>query len=191
MKQILRDVIPTLFILGSLSGCNSNQCNDVQCLNGGVCTDGTCDCPEGFAGNNCQYQIDPCNGNACSFNGECVNGQCICYDGFEGDGCEIVSANRFVGEHNASENCGGASSSYQLYITNGMNSITELELINLHNSGEVVYAYVDESTFNIPSQFLGDPSMTISGSGYMNGPILTINFTISGSENVSCTMVNN
>ena len=30
-----------------------DPCNDVECLNGGTCVEGDCQCPEGYTGNNC------------------------------------------------------------------------------------------------------------------------------------------
>jgi len=29
-----------------------------QCLNGGVCRNGKCACPEGFSGSNCQFEVE-------------------------------------------------------------------------------------------------------------------------------------
>ena len=34
-------------------------CVGIVCQNGGVCNDGTCDCPAGFAGTNCEIQLEP------------------------------------------------------------------------------------------------------------------------------------
>ena len=67
-----------------------------ECLNGGVCAAGICQCAHGFRGVNCSYTI--CE-NDCSLRGECVladkeaygttEAKCNCKQGFEGDDCSI------------------------------------------------------------------------------------------------------
>ena len=37
-------------------GCN-DACEDINCLNDGVCIDGTCECPEGFSGVKCETNL--------------------------------------------------------------------------------------------------------------------------------------
>jgi hypothetical protein len=49
-----------MFLL--LESCNKDEeildpCANVTCQNGGDCNDGSCDCPEGFSGVNCEYDI--------------------------------------------------------------------------------------------------------------------------------------
>ena len=33
--------------------CGDNACDNVSCLNDGVCVEGTCDCPDGYTGSDC------------------------------------------------------------------------------------------------------------------------------------------
>lgn len=41
--------------LAVMNSCNQqNACDEVTCMNGGVCVDGDCDCPEGYSGPNCE-----------------------------------------------------------------------------------------------------------------------------------------
>jgi hypothetical protein len=42
-----------------LSGCQKDSCTTRGCENGGVCINGTCDCPEGYAGNDCSVVLTP------------------------------------------------------------------------------------------------------------------------------------
>ncbi|MDX2003565.1 MAG: calcium-binding EGF-like domain-containing protein [Chitinophagales bacterium] len=46
-------IIPCLFLMALLHSCKEDKCEDVSCLNGGTCVDGTCDCPSGFTGADC------------------------------------------------------------------------------------------------------------------------------------------
>ena len=64
-----------------------DECKGVVCQNEGICDDGTCDCPEGFLGANCEIQ-DPCFGITCENEGTCIDGTCECLDGYIGTSCE-------------------------------------------------------------------------------------------------------
>jgi len=44
----------TAFTAITYTSCNKDKCKDVTCQNGGACTDGTCSCPSGFEGANCE-----------------------------------------------------------------------------------------------------------------------------------------
>jgi len=48
-----------LFTLLLLASCSSDPCEEVTCLNGGTCDDGSCDCPDGWTGTDCSvYDFD-------------------------------------------------------------------------------------------------------------------------------------
>lgn len=90
-QQLL--LILTLFGLTLLSSCSkdddlaNNPCENVECFNGGICISGTCDCPSGFTGNNCEIQVDPCANINCLNGGDCINGECNCPTGYNGPDC--------------------------------------------------------------------------------------------------------
>jgi len=75
----------TIAFIG-IAGC-SEKCDDVNCLNGGACNDGSCVCPDGFSGEFCQT-ADPCADITCQNGGTCLDGTCDCPDGFNGEFCE-------------------------------------------------------------------------------------------------------
>lgn len=45
----------------SITSCKKDEdpCKDTKCLNGGVCVDGSCNCPNGFYGSDCSKQRTP------------------------------------------------------------------------------------------------------------------------------------
>ena len=47
-------ILLSLFLIAS--GCK-DLCKDVQCKNGGTCLDGTCNCPDGYSGDDCGTNI--------------------------------------------------------------------------------------------------------------------------------------
>ena len=51
-----------------------NPCDNVTCENGGDCNNGTCDCPEGFTGTNCEtaVEVDQCDVIDATFNGDVI-----------------------------------------------------------------------------------------------------------------------
>ncbi len=55
LKSILLAGFLTLGTFAStiMTSCNPDACKDVVCNNGGTCTDGTCSCPSGYEGANC------------------------------------------------------------------------------------------------------------------------------------------
>ena len=78
-----------MFVFGSLaviSACNNQDaCEDVNCLNGGVCVEGDCICPDGFSGPNCEIS---------SFE----NGVFIIHEGnFQGGNASLSFLNYFTG----------------------------------------------------------------------------------------------
>lgn len=71
-----------LYVLCSLIVTSCNESCD--CMNGGICVDGTCHCEEGFTGPRCQERT--CD-KPCKNGGECVDGTCKCPEGYTGPDC--------------------------------------------------------------------------------------------------------
>jgi len=72
-----------------LSVCSCNPCADVHCLHGGLCNDGTCNCPVGYSGPRCE-NFDSCYQVTCLNGGTCLNGICNCPPGYSGSDCGTV-----------------------------------------------------------------------------------------------------
>ncbi|XP_050417586.1 fibropellin-1 [Patella vulgata] len=87
----LESVSCDTFKRADLCNCCKDPCDDVECLNNGVCVNGICNCPCGFSGADCG--VDLCATKLCQNNGTCVSEaggvSCKCEDGFTGDNCEV------------------------------------------------------------------------------------------------------
>jgi len=52
-------LVTIMLTLLSFSSCQEDPCDNKPCENGGICDDGTCLCPEGFTGNQCEEKTMP------------------------------------------------------------------------------------------------------------------------------------
>ena len=79
----------------------ANACAGVTCQNGGSCADGTCFCPDGFMGPNCE-EVDPCY--EANTNNEWG------YDDFGGPACwnDVCCGTGCSGDHQSPINIVGA-----------------------------------------------------------------------------------
>jgi hypothetical protein len=78
------------------AGCK-NECKDTNCLNGGICNDGKCDCPPGSSGSRCEVK-DSCFGLKCENGSSCNGDSCGCLPTYYGKNCEKnkLSGNLYV-----------------------------------------------------------------------------------------------
>lgn len=85
---------------GTTCGININECEGIECRNGGTCIDLVnnfiCRCPRGYDGRLCQNNIDDCLEANCN-SGTCIDGlnsfTCICNPGFTGEFCNVTIDN--------------------------------------------------------------------------------------------------
>lgn len=91
--RFLAFIFFTVGLLLLESSCKKEEpvdtCDTTNCLNGGVCVDGTCFCPPGYMGEQCET-ADPCYQVNCLNGGGCIEGTCSCPSGFTGDSCQIA-----------------------------------------------------------------------------------------------------
>lgn len=59
MKSIRNIAFSALLAVGAFAtitytSCNTDACDDIDCMNGGLCLDGSCSCPTGYEGETCE-----------------------------------------------------------------------------------------------------------------------------------------
>lgn len=135
-----------------VSSCKKDACENVSCLNGGECNDGTCVCPSGFRGEHCETAIPP-------------NEKFI--------GSYTVTDNCSADE----PDCSGSLTYVMVIRASGDNAIyIDNYFANFNN----VYATVSGNTFTVPAVYgvlniAGTEQWDIdSGSGSLNGNTLTL-----------------
>jgi len=97
MNFKLLSIMAALCVAICFTSCK-DDCEDVNCFNGGACVEGDCECPTGFTGSDCGTQItDECP-NGCKNEGQCSNGTCDCTDGWSGSDCgnKLISGDDLI-----------------------------------------------------------------------------------------------
>jgi hypothetical protein len=186
---LLTNVIFGLLLL--LAGC-SDPCDEVNCLNGGTCADGTCVCPEGFTGVSCETAvvIDPCADVNCLNGGTCNDGTCACPEGFTGTFCETATeptdpceglncgsnGNCVVVEGNGTCLCDPG------YEGTFCDSLSRDKFLGTYNASEACTSGLDNYAFTVTADVSGIDAVSISNLynlgltvvGTVSGSILTI-----------------
>lgn len=133
---------------------------------------------------------DACKDVVCNNGGTCVNGNCDCLTGYEGSNCSTVSAASLPGTYTGTESCQpplSSSSSWSSTLTQSSNDETKVVISNFGDSGTNVTGQVNKNAITLDATAIG--SYTVTGTGTINGNVITINYDLSGGVTPrSCTM---
>lgn len=133
---------------------------------------------------------DPCEGVVCDAGKVCNNGSCTCPIGYEGTNCDSVSAIKFVGNYQVTENCqnpAGPGFNYTTNISYGFR-VYEVVISNVLGSGLSIEATVDGNSIYIREQTVGN--LRIVGEGFYQPALnrFQINYEYNYSGSIrSCT----
>jgi len=99
--SVTKCLLFAMTVIGSMlyfQSCD-NSCDSIECQNGGSCTDGACDCPAGFGGDNCKTFLScevlsplcPANSTCENPTGTATEAACYCNAGYEGAACDTLT----------------------------------------------------------------------------------------------------
>ena len=176
--------ISIVFLFLLVNSCKKNPCENVACINGGACQDGTCLCPSGFSGVNCEIE-DPCRLVNCGSHGHCVTGNCVCDAGYEGVDCNVLSQTKFMGYYQESGSCDGTGAENFLVTITSSFDPTKIIISGMWGISDQISANLtaNGSGFTIPSTTITGTStgtIVISGNGtrFPSNQSITANFTV-------------
>jgi len=184
MRYLLALISIPLFML---SACGI--CDNLSCLNGGQCSLGVCDCPEGFGGEFCEKELICETGVLECQNGSvCKGSWCACKDFFMGDSCERVYGDKFIGEYSGSADCFGEYSYLSCPDSLEPNEMWVSHVVWDYREyfGFTIQFENDSSgIFEIPTQryylyyFSSEQdSVTVSGNGYFSDSSMIYTLTL-------------
>lgn len=111
----------------------------------------------------------------------------VCDEGYEGDDCKTQIRAKFLGAWQGPETCTVGTDNYTLTIASSSTDVLKITLTNIYGSAFVASATVSGSNFTVANQNVG-ASVTVQGSGSVNGNALTFTYTIAdGSTSNTCT----
>ena len=190
MKKLkIKGLFLGVFLISAvlIDGCK-DPCKDVKCLNGGTCDDGSCNCPAGYSGANCE-NYNACWNVTCLNGGTCdADGNCDCPDGYEGEDCGIVSADKFIGTWDASESCTqGGDNNYVITVTQSDTAIGKINIDNFGDYGSgvsIVEAKIAGVDITIDSQIVAGFTFAGSGSIDTSGTVISLSFTTADTASI-------
>lgn len=134
---------------------------------------------------------DPCEDVTCLNGGTCNNGSCSCATGYEGSTCATEQRSKFLASYNVSESCNITGNfNYTISINTSATGVTKVVISNFYGVGATVTGDVNGTSVTIPSQLVNVNSIgyNFSGSGQVNGNILTLSYTaVVGADSETCT----
>ena len=155
MKSLLT-VSVSLGLLTLLGSCN-RACKDMDCLHGGSCDKGVCNCVFQYGGLNCDS---------------------LCPGGYTGVFCNTPIRQQFIRQWSATITTpNGPTVEQQLNITAGP-GISSVIVSNFDNQGfNFTGVVATGNSFSFYGPATGSYTDTVSGSGVVNGSNLLINLT--------------
>ncbi len=155
MTRLITAVLLLVLLLTG-SSCN-RACKDVDCLHGGSCDKGTCDC-------NFQYGGQFCDS--------------LCPAGYTGEFCNTEIRAQFIRQWSATiTSSSGPIVQQQLVITAGP-GISTVVVSNFDNQGfNFTGVIATGNSFSFSQNAMGNYTGLVSGSGIINGSNLSINLT--------------
>lgn len=145
--------------------CTEEECQGVECLNGGKCfvnDDGfaECECPEGFSGAACEDE-DLCAFVECPDNATCEieNGEafCFCNVGYQGENCDEEIRAKYFGTYSATDVCPSGTFDFTSSVTASSLDVARFNIENFGGFQRNVYGVViSETEFYIPEQTFVD-----------------------------------
>ena len=151
----------------AFSSCEDDPCETVVCQNDGVCSDGVCDCPDGYSGTLCETE------------------QRTVFLGTY-NAAEECSSAPFFTDHFVMKLTASASEKDQFTLDN---------LYNFGANSIVIATVTSDTTFKVKSQNITEQSLTqfnVVGSGKISGKIITLEYVISDTDigsSDNCTTV--
>ena len=132
-------------------------------------------------------ETDACADVECGVNGTCVDGDCVCDAGYEGTACDTEERAEFIATYNVSEACTSGNYTYSISVQTSTTGVTNVIVTNFGDYGVNVAGTVNGNNINFANQTVD--GLTFTGSGQINGTVLSITYNVSdGQAQDDCTM---